>query len=252
MTCKLTLYLLPLVNVCYWYQRCFSHDFFLQTTVSFRFAYFFETCISFLCAGTVIVGGVFNKIGQAYYLMEGIALLASIYILVVSILRMKQGDVNGTVFLLALALLLVAGATHALTFSFKILPHTVITDSALLIGSALEILLIGLKLLSDLAGTKRLLSVKNEPIELSLATFNRYLQNTSVDQLTEKEWEVLCLIEKGMSNKQIADHLQYISIEGVKSRIKKIYTKLNIIDKDEGSRLNASELLRRAKMYVNP
>lgn len=57
--------------------------------------------------------------------------------------------------------------------------------------------------------------------------FGRRQQNTTVEQLTNRELEVLRLAATGISNPQIATHLQ-ISVNTVKAHIKSILDKLNL------------------------
>ena len=52
------------------------------------------------------------------------------------------------------------------------------------------------------------------------------VNTVSLQRVTEKEYEVLQLVGKGLTNKQIAEKL-YISVNTVKSHLKKLLTKLD-------------------------
>jgi DNA-binding NarL/FixJ family response regulator len=54
-------------------------------------------------------------------------------------------------------------------------------------------------------------------------------------ELTEREVEVLKLVAKGSSNKQVADDL-CISVDTVKNHLKNIYKKLDVRNKIEAIR----------------
>ena len=62
------------------------------------------------------------------------------------------------------------------------------------------------------------------------------------NELTRREWEILDLLQTGMSYKQIADTL-FISVHTAKTHIRHIYEKLQVRNKTEAA--NTIKSLRR-------
>lgn len=56
----------------------------------------------------------------------------------------------------------------------------------------------------------------------------------SLRSLTAREWEVLELVAKGSSNRQVAQQLS-ISVSTVEQHLKHIYKKLNVCNRVEAS-----------------
>jgi LuxR family maltose regulon positive regulatory protein len=83
----------------------------------------------------------------------------------------------------------------------------------------------------------RQISFIREPVNVSLLYVKQLLQTMHVNVegalslrsfiLTEKEMNVLRMIEQGMSNQQIAEH-QYILVSTVKTHIQNMYKKLKV------------------------
>jgi DNA-binding NarL/FixJ family response regulator len=75
------------------------------------------------------------------------------------------------------------------------------------------------------------LDIKNgaPPLSMSVAAkiVNYFNKRNAMDELTERESQVLKELSCGQGQKQIADHLQ-ISINTVKFHVKNIYRKLNV------------------------
>jgi len=67
-------------------------------------------------------------------------------------------------------------------------------------------------------------------------------QPNLIDQLTKKEKEILDLISKGKSNKEIANVL-FVELSTVKTHINKIYSKLNISQRKEAIKIGKTPIL---------
>lgn len=82
--------------------------------------------------------------------------------------------------------------------------------------------------------------IRNQSVDKEKNTYIPKFKQKLVEPLTEREQEVLHYIEKGLSNKQIADKM-FVSVNTIKTHIKNLYGKMGCENRAEALQIAASK-----------
>lgn len=166
-------------------------------------------------------------------------------------------------------LFLFSGVITLVGKTFGVFPHTTFTSHYIFFGVVVEVVLFNFGLAARLKFLKkkneeinRTLKSKYEELELLREKVASYLLNTSnsgssiliskeeintylLNELTERELEVLFFVSEGMSNKDIGERL-FISTNTVRAHMRKIYEKLYVKNRTEAVyKANQLQLIRK-------
>lgn len=166
-------------------------------------------------------------------------------------------------------LFLFTGVITLVGKTFGIFPHTTFTSHYIFFGVVVEVVLFNFGLAARLKFLKKrneeinqTLEAKYEELELLREKVASYLLETSnsgseitiskeeintylLNELTERELEVLFFVSEGMSNKDIGERL-FISTNTVRAHMRKIYEKLYVKNRTEAVyKANQLQIIRK-------
>lgn len=181
-----------------------------------------------------------------------------IIVLVIIIIKSRQKNFAPATYMLIGWLFLFVGAISLVGKTFGLIPHTPFTSFAILVGAVIEVIMftvgIGYRFQWFKKESQRMeqeLKLKHTEIEalrektanhimdsspstsqlpmtISKADINSYLLN----ELTERELEVLYRVAEGLANKEIGEQL-FISTNTVRAHMRSIYDKLHVKNRTE-------------------
>ena len=240
---------------------------FFETKSNFSFIDgFFRVC---MMAYLILIPSAFFI--PTFILFTLLAPTSSILIVMIVVILVKSCQKNFTpaTYVLIGWFFLFVGAISLVGKTFGLLPHTLFTSFAILVGAVVEVIMftigIGYRFRWLKNEAKRMteeLKMKHMEIEslrdkiasylmdnrstfqlpltISKADINSYLLN----ELSERELEVLYRVAEGLTNKEIGEQL-FISTNTVRAHMRKIYDKLHVKNRTEAViKANQLQLIR--------